>query len=146
MIFPSAVLSVLRTMIPIIPLLSVCKASRVDFQYYVENWFRVNMNKFRGNPERLKRVRIDDVCQLHHTINVIDVVFGTNICDSNPSIDKLPATITHLTFGYDFNQCVDKLPPLLTHLTFGDDFNQPLGSSLNNCPLLTHIIFGDNFN
>jgi hypothetical protein len=42
----------------------------------------------------------------------------------NKSVNSLPNTITHLTFGYSFNQKVDNLPKDLTHLTFGRRFNQ----------------------
>ena len=142
MIFPSAVLDVLRTMIRIVPLLSVCKASRMDFQYYVENWFRVNMDLFRGNPKRLKRVRISDINQLCHINNIIDVLFDDTDIPNHP-IDKLPPTITHLTLGHDFNKNVDHLPPLLTHLTFNYWFDQPVDKLP---PLLTHLEFDDEFN
>ena len=44
----------------------------------------------------------------------------------NKPIDKLPNSITHLTFGYNFNQPVDNLPNSITHLTIGSCFNQPV--------------------
>lgn len=37
----------------------------------------------------------------------------------NKSVDSLPSSLTHLTFGYYFDQLVDKLPSSITHLTFG---------------------------
>ena len=61
----------------------------------------------------------------------------------NQSVDKLPQSITHLTFGELFNQSVDNLPQSITHLTFGSFFNQ----SVDNLPKsITHITFGDYFN
>ena len=44
----------------------------------------------------------------------------------NQEVNKLPKSITHLTFGYQFNQEVNNLPNSLTHLTFGKEFNQKI--------------------
>ena len=33
----------------------------------------------------------------------------------NKSVDNLPSSLTHLTFGYRFDQKVDNLPSSLTH-------------------------------
>ena len=46
------------------------------------------------------------------------------IKDFDQSLDTLPQTLTHLTFGHHFNQSVDNLPQSLTHLIFGFNFNQ----------------------
>ena len=60
----------------------------------------------------------------------------------NKSVDNLVNTLTHLTFGYKFNQSVNNLPNILTHLTFGYKFNQPI----NNLPkTLIHLTFGQKF-
>jgi hypothetical protein len=61
----------------------------------------------------------------------------------NQPVNKLPATLTHLTTGINFNQHVnhfnepvDALPSTLTHLTTGDCFNQPVDKLP---PKLTHL-------
>ncbi len=61
----------------------------------------------------------------------------------NQPVDKLPDSITHLTFTWEFNQPVDQLPNSLTHLTFGCYFNQPVDKLPNS---ITHLIFRENFN
>ena len=48
----------------------------------------------------------------------------------NQSVDNLPSSITHLTFGFHFNQKVENLPSSITHLTFWYCFNQ----EVNNFP------------
>jgi hypothetical protein len=60
-------------------------------------------------------------------------------------VDKLPNSITHLTFEYysNFNQPVDKLPNSITHLTFGNHFNQVVNNLPNS---ITHLTFGQIFN
>jgi hypothetical protein len=63
--------------------------------------------------------------------------YGFSVFDN--SVDNLPLSLTHLTFGYWFNKPVDNLPLSLTHLTFGDRFNQPVDNLPNN---LTHLTFG----
>ena len=45
------------------------------------------------------------------------------IKDYNQSVDNLPQSLTHLSFGRSFNPVV-KLPQSLTHLTFGYDFQR----------------------
>lgn len=79
--------------------------------------------------------------------------------------EALPATLTRLTFGYNFNlplgDTLLRFP--LTHLTFGTKFNQPVDDllphsllhltfgkyfyhTINNLPpSLTHLILGDVF-
>ncbi len=82
----------------------------------------------------------------------------------NQKVDKLPNTITHLTFNDCFNQKVDNLPNTITHLTLGKLFNQRINKLLisrithleinneniiNNTTTnlfisLTHLTFGQN--
>ena len=61
----------------------------------------------------------------------------------NQAVDKLPNSITHLTFGCHFNQPVDNLPNSITHLTFGYYFNQPVNNLPNS---ITHLTFKTLFN
>ena len=59
------------------------------------------------------------------------------------SVDQIPNSITHLTFGFHFNQSVDQLPNSITHLTFGFYFNQSVDKLPNS---ITHLTFGPDFN
>lgn len=60
-------------------------------------------------------------------------------------LTKLPPTITHLSFRYDFNNKIIKnyIPNTITHLTFGDDFNQMITYIP---PSVTQLILGENYN
>jgi hypothetical protein len=157
--FPSGVLHVLREYVEILPLLSMCKASRKDFKYYMNNWFIVDMEKYKGDRSGLKRIKATCLGQLDGIDRVFDLTFGNYFNQSvdnlpssikyltfgddfNQSVDKLPSSITYLKFGHIFNQSVDKLPLSIKYLKFGRDFNQPV----NNLPPLTHLTFGDAFN
>jgi hypothetical protein len=60
----------------------------------------------------------------------------------NQPVDKLPNSITHLTFGNYFDQPVDKLPNSITHLTFGNYFNQPVDKLPNS---IIHLTFCTNY-
>ena len=53
--------------------------------------------------------------------------------DFDQNVDKLPKSITHLTFGNVFNQNVDRLPNSITHLTFGGYFNQNIDKLPKSC-------------
>ena len=53
----------------------------------------------------------------------------------NQSVNLLPSSLLHLSFGRKFNQPIDNLPSSLTHLSLGEEtydsvFNQPI----NNLP------------
>eukprot|EP00026_Physarum_polycephalum_P007208 Phypoly_transcript_07265.p1 GENE.Phypoly_transcript_07265~~Phypoly_transcript_07265.p1 ORF type:complete len:374 (+),score=50.91 Phypoly_transcript_07265:63-1124(+) len=60
------------------------------------------------------------------------------------SIDKLPSTITHITFGKFFNfEITNHLPESLVYLKLGNCFIQ----EINHLPkLLKILVIGDNFN
>ena len=64
-------------------------------------------------------------------------------CSFDKEVNVLPESITHLTFGEKFNQEANKLPASLTHLTFGYYFNQEVNVLPKN---LTHLTFGYYFN
>jgi hypothetical protein len=79
-----------------------------------------------------------DLFEKYENNNLQDLIhIGSHF---NQSVDNLPSTITHLTFGYysNFNQPVDNLPSSITYLYFGyqSSFNQ----SLNNLPRFTEFI------
>ena len=59
------------------------------------------------------------------------------------AFNKIPNSITHLTFGYYFDEIVDDLPNSITHLTFGSNFNQPVNNLPNS---ITDLVFGNKFN
>lgn len=62
---------------------------------------------------------------------------------ANLSVDNLPISVTHLSFGYYFNKPVDHLPQRLTHLSFRGAFSQ----NVDYLPqTLTHLKFGHLFN
>ena len=58
-------------------------------------------------------------------------------------IQDVPASVTHMTFGWGFNQPITALPPSLTHLVFGDNFNHRVDSLPSS---LTSLTFGWHFN
>jgi hypothetical protein len=59
-------------------------------------------------------------------------------------VDKLPNSITHLTFEEDCDDIpVDNLPNSITHLTFGYWFNQPLDHLPNS---ITYLCVQGHFN
>src|SRR5579872_6228717 len=59
--------------------------------------------------------------------------------------DRIPNSVTHLTFGYYFNQDIkDCIPNSVTHLTFGAFFNQDIKECIPNS--VTHLTFGVSFN
>jgi hypothetical protein len=60
----------------------------------------------------------------------------------NNLVNKLPCSLTHLTFGHNFNKSVDNLPCSIIYLIFGDNFDQPI----DNLPcFLTHLDLGYSF-
>ena len=75
------------------------------------------------------------------------IIFEQNLngykCSTfNKSVDNLPNSLIHLTFGYSFNREVDNLPNSLTHLTFGKEFDQNVDNLPNN---LRYLTFGYDF-
>jgi hypothetical protein len=52
----------------------------------------------------------------------------------NHPVDKLPSSITHLTFGTNFNQPIDSLPNSIVYLHLGNyrNYHKPLFNQVIN--------------
>ena len=113
-IFNSAVLSIIKEYVPIIPLLSTCKDMRRNFEYYQNNWFYVKLYKFPKNRDSssLKKVKVNRLSQLKNK-SPSYIIFSDSF---NEPTDQLPLSLKYLEFGYSFNQEVNKLPRKLIHL------------------------------
>ncbi len=83
----------------------------------------------------------ENIVECYENLNFKDCVYIENIF--NKSVNNLPNSITHLTFGVMFNQTVNNLPNSITHLTFGYKFNQRVDNLPNS---VTHLTFGHDFN
>ena len=64
---------------------------------------------------------------------------------NQPINNKLPNSLTSLTFGENFNQTIDLSNTNLTTLTFGNHFNNDISANVLPNSLET-LTFGDNFN
>ena len=119
-------------------LLTNCK--KIIFSNYELDDYIFDKYNF-GNLYELRYVQSKFNYSVNNLPNsLIHLTFGHAF---NYIVDKLPEYLTHLIFGWTFNQSVDKLPQYLTYLIFSESFN----NSVDNLPeYLTHLTFGWKFN
>lgn len=114
------------------------------------------INREFGKMARLKIVHEEEEqMQIHLTFKknfnlpikkipafVTHVTFGVRF-NKPIGVDTIAESVTHLFFGVIFNQPITWLPSSLTFLKFGDCFDQPLDHLPSS---ITHLVLGHSFN
>src|SRR5579872_2704116 len=86
-----------------------------------------------------KKIRLRKICNLWYYDNFTNIIVG------NTSYKyKLPKSVNHLTFYWEFNKDVKGyIPNSITHLTLGDNFNRDIKGCIPNS--VTHLNLGWEF-
>ena len=66
-----------------------------------------------------------------------------NINNFDDDLNKLPSSITSLSFGYYFNQSVDKLPDSIEELNFHEESNIKINKYPKNLKYLNGKLFSN---
>lgn len=77
-------------------------------------------------------------------IAVTHLIIGSHV--ANYDGNKVPTTVTHLTFGMNFDKPINYIPDSVTHLNFGKNFNRMPGRDFKIPYSVTHLKFGKRFN